>query len=343
MSSETFRNKIKILGTKIERGSRVTLEFDVAKLHTRNSIKVPIFIERAQEDGPVLLLLGGVHGDELNGVEIVRRIIRQKINRPTRGTVIAIPVFNIFGFINTSRSFPDGRDLNRVFPGSPKGSLASQFAHQFREDIMPHVDYVIDFHAGGADRVNVAQTRCLISDKKTYKLAKAFGAPFIVNSNFISKSIRKTFNDLGKPSLLFEGGKSMLYDEAAIKYGVQGTKNVMRALKMRKFRKRFEKKSVVIRKSKWLRAPYSGMFHVKVDNGSWVTKKTVMGIVTDPFGTFEKNIYAPFDCYVFCSNVSPIVNRGDAVFHVSVETGEKPKKKAKKKRLKSTKFKPEKK
>lgn len=330
MSNEVFKSKVEILGQKIKPGSSVTLQFDVAKLHTSNSLKVPVFIERAKEDGPVLLLLGGVHGDEINGVEIVRRIIRKKINRPTRGTVIAIPVFNIFGFINMSRYFPDGRDLNRAFPGSAKGSLASQFAYQFRKDIMPHVDYVIDFHSGGADRVNVAQTRCLITDKKTFKLAKAFGAPFVINSDFISKSIRKAFHDLGKPALLFEGGKSMLYDEEAISYGVQGTKNVMRALNMRKFRKRFEKKPVVVQKSKWIRAPYSGMFHLNVKNGAWVTKKTVLGTVTDPFGAFEKKVFAPFDCYVFCTNISPIVNRGDAVFHVSVDTGKRRKVKEKK-------------
>jgi hypothetical protein len=314
-----FREKISILGVEIQRGERKILDFDVAKLHTRNSIKVPIFIERAEKDGPVLLLLGGVHGDEINGVEIVRRIIRKKINKPTRGTTICIPVFNIFGFLNLSRKFPDGRDLNRVFPGSAKGSLASQFAYQFKKDIAPHVDYVLDFHAGGGHRVNVAQTRCMLDDEKTLELARVFGAPFIVQSKTIAKSLRETFRELGKTALLFEGGKSMLYDEKAIAYGVQGTKNVLRFLKMKNTKVVPHKASVVIAKAKWLRASHSGMFHVHIENGAWVTKKTVMGIITDPFGSFERKIYAPFDCYVFCVNISPIVNRGDAIFHVSLE------------------------
>ena len=309
-----------MLGTEIMPGDSVCLEFDVAKLHTRNSIKVPIYIERAKKDGPVLLLLGGVHGDEINGVEIVRRIIRKKINKPSQGTIICIPVFNIFGFLNLSRKFPDGRDLNRVFPGTAKGSLASQFAYQFKKEIAPFVDYIIDFHAGGANRVNVAQTRCILEDEKTFELAKAFGAPFIVQSKQIPKSLRETFHKLGKTALLFEGGKSMLYDEEAIQYGVDGAKNVIRFLKMKRWKKHATAKPIVVKKSKWLRATHSGMFHVRIKNGAWVTKKTVLGIITDPFGSFERNVYAPFDCYIFCINISPIVNRGDAIFHVSLLT-----------------------
>jgi predicted deacylase len=313
-----FKDELTLLGTEIKRGDSICLQFDVAKLHTRNSIQVPIFIERADKDGPILLLLGGVHGDEINGVEIVRRIIRKKINKPKRGTIICIPVFNIFGFLHLSRKFPDGRDLNRVFPGSSKGSLASQFAHQFKKEIAPFVDYVIDFHSGGANRVNMAQTRCILEDEKTLNMAKAFGAPFIVQSKNIPKSLREAFHKLGKTSLLFEGGKSMLYDEEAIQYGVQGAKNVIQYLKMKRWKQPPSAKPIVVKKSKWLRATHSGMFHVHIKNGSWVTKKTVLGIVTDPFGSFERKIYAPFDCYIFCVNISPIVNRGDALFHVSL-------------------------
>ena len=317
-----YKEEISLLGVEIKRGESKCLEFDVAKLHTRNSIKVPIYIERAKKDGPVLLLLGGVHGDEINGVEIVRRIIRKKINKPSRGTIISIPVFNIFGFLNLSRKFPDGRDLNRVFPGSSKGSLASQFAYEFKKEIAPFIDYVIDFHAGGAHRVNVAQTRCMLEDKDTLELAKVFGAPFIVQSKTIAKSLRETFKKLGKTALLFEGGKSMLYDEKAIQFGVQGTKNVISFLKMKRWKRIIQNESIIVKKSKWLRASHSGMFHVKIENGLWITKKTVMGIITDPFGEFERKVFAPFDCYVFCINISPIVNRGDGIFHVSLEIEE---------------------
>lgn len=321
MSKETSNKnptRLSLLGVDILPGSSHVLQFDVAKLHTRNSIRVPIFVERGKKEGPVLLLLGGVHGDEINGVEIVRRIIRKKFNRPKRGTIICIPVFNIFGFLNLSRKFPDGRDLNRVFPGSAKGSLASQFAHEFKKEIAPHVDYLLDFHTGGGDRVNKAQTRCMLDDPKTLELAKVFGAPFIIQSKFIEKSLRAFFQEKGKTALLYEGGKSMMYDEEAIRYGVQGAKNVISFLRMKKYEPVAHHAPVIIRKSKWIRASHSGMFHVKVENGARIKKGTVLALITDPFGEFEKKITAPFDCYVFCVNISPIVNRGDAVFHVSL-------------------------
>ena len=131
--------------------------------------------------------------------------------------------------------------------------------------------------------------------------------------------MRETFKELGKTALLFEGGKSMLYDEKAIQYGVQGAKNVISFLKMKRWKVQIKNESIVVKKSKWLRASHSGMFHVRIQNGDWITKKTVMGLITDPFGSFERKVYAPRDCYVFCVNISPIVNRGDALFHVSVE------------------------
>jgi hypothetical protein len=159
----------------------------------------------------------------------------------------------------------------------------------------------------------------MLTDEKTLELAKVFGAPFIVQSKMIPKSLREAFHKLGKTALLFEGGKSMLYDEEAIEYGVQGTKKVINFLKMKKRRITPKKKSVIIKKSKWLRASHSGMFHVRIKNGEWIKKRTLLGIITDPFGEFEKKIYAPFDCYIFCVNISPIVNRGDALFHVSLK------------------------
>ncbi|MDA3844139.1 MAG: succinylglutamate desuccinylase/aspartoacylase family protein [Candidatus Kapabacteria bacterium] len=314
-----YKDKINLLGTDIKRGEHVTLEMEIAKLHNRSSVKIPIIIERSKKDGPVVLFMAGVHGDEINGVEIVRRIIKEKINKTAMGTVICIPVFNVFGFLNLSREFPDGRDLNRVFPGSANGSLASQFAHQFMKSIVPIVDYVFDYHTGGAARVNASQIRCDISDEKSIELAKAFGADFIVNSKSIPKSIRYTLKKHNISALLYEGGMAKNFDEHIIQSGFDGAKNVLRFLKMRTGPKATDNKSVLVKKSKWIRAPYSGMFHVKIKNGQWITKKTVLGIITDPYAEFEKKIVAPIDCYVFCVNNFPIVNRGDAIFHVSLE------------------------
>ena len=182
MSSKPFI----LLGKVIPLGKRTVLDLEVAKLHTRTTVKVPIIIERSQNPGPVVLLLAGIHGDETNGVGIIREIINLKINKPKTGTIICIPVFNIFGYLIQTREFPDGRDLNRMFPGSAGGSLASQFAYQFTKEIAPIVDYVIDFHTGGGDRDNIAQIRCSKEDEKALELAKVFNPPMIVFSENIT-------------------------------------------------------------------------------------------------------------------------------------------------------------
>ncbi len=313
-------HQFSILGKVIKKGGSAIIEVEVAKLHTRNSLKIPIIIERSVNDGPVLLLMSGVHGDETNGVAIIREIIRQKLNRPERGTIICIPVFNVFGYLNQSRDFPDGRDLNRMFPGSEKGSLASQFAYKFTKEIAPLVDYVLDFHTGGASRFNFPNIRCLLKQDNIFELAKIFGAPFIVNSKFIPKSLRETMYKIGKPMLLFEGGKSLDLDEYVIDCGVRGILNIMIHLGMQNGEIIAESNPIVVKKSKWLRAPYSGIFQSYIKNGCMVSKKQVLGRISDPFGEFEKKIIAPSSCYIFGLNTAPIVYKGDAIFHISVET-----------------------
>ena len=315
MSSKPFI----LLGKVIPLGKRTVLDLEVAKLHTRTTVKVPIIIERSQNPGPVVLLLAGIHGDETNGVGIIREIINLKINKPKTGTIICIPVFNIFGYLIQTREFPDGRDLNRMFPGSAGGSLASQFAYQFTKEIAPIVDYVIDFHTGGGDRDNIAQIRCSKEDEKALELAKVFNPPMIVFSENITKSLRETLHKMGKTILLFEGGKSNELNPTIINEGVNGTKNVLIRLGLIEGEITVKETPIFVNKSKWLRALHSGMFKVMATNGSFVKKKEVLGIIQDPFGDFKKNVYAPFDGHIFCINKTPIVNKGDALFHLSVD------------------------
>lgn len=313
-------SKFILLGEEIKKGKRTVLDLDVAKLHTRNSLRIPVIVERSMYDGPVLLFLGGVHGDETNGVAIVREIIRKKYNKPKRGTIICIPVFNVFGYLNQSREFPDGRDLNRMFPGTASGSLASQFAYKFTKEIAPFVDYVLDFHTGSAGRENFSNIRCVLKQEKSFDLAKVFGAPYIVNSTYIPKSIRDTINKKGKTILLFEGGKALQLDPSVVDCGVNGALNIMKHLGMHEGEVSIEKAPIVIKKSKWLRAPHSGMFKSLVKNGSEVKHKEIIAKIFDPFGEFERNVLAPFDAYVFGMNTAPVVYKGDAIFHVSTET-----------------------
>ncbi|WP_298778719.1 succinylglutamate desuccinylase/aspartoacylase family protein [uncultured Polaribacter sp.] len=308
-----------LLGEEIPEGKRTVIDLKIAKLHTRTTVNVPVIIERSKNPGPVVLLLAGIHGDETNGVGIVREIIDLKINKPKNGTIICIPVFNIFGYLIQTREFPDGRDLNRMFPGTLNGSLASQFAYQFTKKIAPFVDYVIDFHTGGSKRDNIAQIRCSKDDKKALELAKVFNPPMIVFSNNIAKSLRYTLSKMGKTVLLFEGGKSKELNPTIINEGVNGTRNVLIHLGLIEGDITVRAAPIVVNKTKWLRASNSGMFKVIVANGSFVKKKEVLGVIQDPFGEFKKKIYAPYNCHIFCINKTPIVNKGDALYHVSIE------------------------
>ncbi|ARV05348.1 succinylglutamate desuccinylase [Polaribacter sp. SA4-10] len=315
MSSKPFI----LLGKEIPEGKRTVLDLEVAKLHTRTTVKVPVIIERSKKPGPVVLLLAGIHGDETNGVGIIREIISQKINIPVNGTIICIPVFNIFGYLIHTREFPDGRDLNRMFPGSANGSLASQFAYQFTKEIAPHVDYVIDFHTGGGKRDNIAQIRCNKDDEKALELAKVFNPPMIVFSENITKSLRETLHKMGKTILLFEGGKSNELNPTIINEGLNGTKNVLIRLGLIEGKITVKETPIFVNKAKWIRASHSGMFIIMVTNGIFVKKKEVLGIIQDPFGDFKKKVYAPFDGHIFCINKTPIVNKGEALFHISFE------------------------
>jgi predicted deacylase len=317
MSTDKDRKFI-ILGNVILPGKSAQLNLDVAKLHTTTPILVPVFVERAKIDGPVVLLMAGLHGDEINGVEIVRRIIRKGYNKPLIGSIICIPVFNIFGFLNLKRELPDGRDLNRSFPGTKNGSLASQFAYHFMKEIAPHVDYIIDFHTGSAQRNNFPQIRCAFKDAESLELANIFKPPIVLNSAYIPKTIRDSIIKQGRKMLLFEGGKSNSIQESVIEEGLNGVKRFLNHLGMRAFKMDTIKnnETIFLAESKWMRAPHSGMFQAFVSNGSAVSKGDVIGIVTDPFGKSERKVRATSDGYILCLNESPVVYKGDAIFHL---------------------------
>lgn len=223
---------LSILGHKIALGERKTINLNIAKLYTSTKVEIPIIVERAKKPGPTVLITAGVHGDEINGVEIVRQLIRKKINRPIKGTVICIPVLNVFGFLSMDRNFPDGRDLNRVFPGTKNGSLASRFAYQFTEEILPVADICLDFHTGGASRFNAPQVRIESTDSENMELAKVFNAPFVLLSKNIDKSYRSTCAKMNKKVILFEGGKSLSNNKSVAKEGVDGTMRILKHLEM---------------------------------------------------------------------------------------------------------------
>ena len=268
-----------------------------------------------------MLLTAGLHGDEINGTEIVRELIVKKINKPKRGTIICIPVINIFGFVNQTREFPDGRDLNRIFPGSKTGSLASQFAYYILKEIIPHIDYAIDFHAGGAQRFNAPQIRIVPNNAELKTLSDVFGAPFTLYSNNISGSFRSSCDKMNVKMLLFEGGKSVDINNAVTKEAVEGTKRFLMHFGMLKNKHEISKphQTIYIEKSDWIRANFSGMFHGLKQIGSYVTKGELLATISDPFGKVSHKLKAPHAGYLINVNDAPIVYQGDAVFHISTK------------------------
>lgn len=313
---------VTIFGEEILPGESRELNFSFAKLHTNTPIDVPVIVERSQYEGPTVLFTAGIHGDEVNGVEIVRQLVSKGINKPKIGTTICIPIINIFGFLQKLRDFPDGRDLNRSFPGSKKGSLASQVAYKLMNEVVVHADYCVDFHTGGSSRFNAPHIRIAQGDSNLNELAEVFGAPFILFSKNLKKTYRSACKNKEVPLLLFEGGKSNSIDSTVSNTGVNGSKRILNHLGM--LRPKFRassptKSSVKIAKSNWLRAQYSGMFKPSVKVGAMISEGQVIGHITDPYGKFHHFIKAKQEAYVFNVNEAPIVYQGDALFHISTK------------------------
>jgi predicted deacylase len=311
--------KMVIDGTEIRPGEVAQINALIGRLPTRTPLNIPIFVSRAKEEGPTLLLMAGMHGDEINGIEIVRRAIKSNLYHPARGTVIAIPVFNVYGFINQSRGLPDGKDLNRAFPGVANGSLASRVAYFFSTQILPQIDFGIDFHTGGASRNNFPQLRGMFENEMEVKIGKAFGAPFMINSPHRERSLRKTASRQGRYILVYEGGQTLRLRKQVIDQGIIGIHGVMHHFNMIDEPPAGGTESIHLTKSQWVRARHSGMHHANVRNGTRVNKGEVVGVITDPYGQFEKKIKAPVTGYVIGLNNYPVVNMGDALLHIGQE------------------------
>lgn len=313
---------MEILGQKIIPGKRIHLDMDVGYLYTRTKIEVPIIVEQSKKPGPTLLITGGIHGDEVTGIEIIRRLLYGKFITPQIGTVICLPIANVMAFLNMDRKFADGRDLNRSFPGNSRGSLASQVANSITEHVLPHADYVIDLHAGSEERFNFPQIRYDTYNEESLGLAKVFNAPFtLIISKAPSGSIRRVLNKKGTPIVVYEGGKSRTIDEFVIETGVQGVLNILDFLGIRKKEGKpaKSKKTIFIDGNRWIRARSSGMFQPVIENGSFVKKGQLLAYINGPYAQFQKKVTAPMDGWIFCVNQTSVVYLGDAVFNIAQE------------------------
>ena len=275
-----------------------------------------------RQAGPTLLLSAALHGDELNGIEIIRRLLAMPVMKRLQGTVIAAPVVNVYGFIARSRYLPDRRDLNRSFPGSPRGSLAARLARLFIKELFSQANYAIDYHTGAMHRSNLPQIRAFLNSTEIRQLALAFAAPAVIDHKPVKGTLRRVAIDRGIPMLLYEGGEALRFDERAIRAGVKGTLGVMRALHMlpsTAARQVSTGTSLVASDSSWIRAPRSGILHATKALGERVLNDDILGFISDPFGQDEREVRSRFAGMVIGKARLPLVNEGDALFHIARE------------------------
>lgn len=316
---------ITLNGAKVEPGKRVTIDLPVAKLYTHTDITLSAHVVHGRRPGPCLFVCSAIHGDELNGVEIIRRLLKRRNLARLKGTLIAIPVVNSFGFIHRDRYMPDRRDLNRSFPGSERGSLASRLADLLLREIVPLCSHGIDLHSGSNHRFNLPQVRASLDNKETARLAEAFGAPVMIHSRLRDGSLREAIAEHDIPMLLYEAGEAFRFDELSIRTGLRGIQSVMHEIGMLTQRPKSGSRPVIkAETSKWIRAPISGMVSRKISIGKHVEKGDLLGIVSDPFGENEQRITAPFPGLIIGRLEMPLVYEGDALFHIAILEGEMP-------------------
>ena len=310
---------ITIGDTLVKPGTRVKLELPAARLYTDTEISIPVEVINAKTPGPVMFISAAVHGDELNGIEIIRRLLRMKSFRLMKGTLVAVPIVNVYGMLNQTRYMPDRRDLNRSFPGSPTGSLTGRLAHLFLNQIAKQCDYGIDLHTGAIHRSNFPQIRADLSDPETEKLARVFGVPLLINSALLEGSLREAASQSGTKILLYEAGEALRFDELSIQSGVKGILNVLSELGMIKKRKQRSKKiePFVANNSSWVRASSSGMVRDIKKLGERVLKGEALAELCSPTGTFVHSLTAPKNGVIIGKQNIPLVQEGDAMFHVA--------------------------
>lgn len=311
-------NNFKIDGINIAPGEKKTIDLQVSRLPSGTTIDIHAFVWRSKNPGETILISGGVHGDEINGVEIVRRSIAEGLfENLQKGNIIAVPLLNVYGFINFSREVPDGKDVNRSFPGTTKGSLASRVAATMTQKIFPLIDCGLDFHTGGRSHFNYPQIRYSQGDQSAKVLAEQFGGKCLIEKKAMARTMRYEAMQRSKPILVFEGGENLRFDGHSIDEGIKGIKRVLNAKGMANFKVEEENTTLRFNQTKWLRAPQAGIFRWLKDSGNKVKKGEKIGVINDPYGAEETPVLSEKTGFIIGHNNSPVVSQGDALFHVA--------------------------
>lgn len=310
---------ISIGGAEVAAGEKAAVDIPVSPMYTHDNLSMTAQVVRGRLPGPTLFICAATHGDEISGVEIIRRLLQHKSLKSLKGTLLAVPIVNVYGFLNHSRYLPDGRDLNRSFPGSPKGSLTSRLAHTFVNEIVLKSTHGIDLHTGSRHRSNFPQIRADLDNEQTRAMTEAFGVPLAIDAKIPDGSLRDCAGDAGIPVILYEAGEALRFDESYIRAGVEGIINVMRSIGMLRPSQSQKLMPPLIFSSRtsWVRAPASGMLRALVPLGARVTSGQNIALVSDPLGLSEIAIEAPNDGIVIGRTNLPLVYEGDATFHIA--------------------------
>lgn len=310
---------LEIAGQQILPGETKRIELPTVSLYTDTNMSIPIFVKRGKRNGPTLFVSAAIHGDELNGIEIITRLINSKKINTLKGTLIAVPFVNGYGVLNQSRYLPDRRDLNRSFPGSKRGTLAGRIANLFLNEVVAKCDYGIDLHTGAIHRTNLPQIRADLDDPETLEMAKSFGIPVLLNSNFRDGSLRQEANELGVKILLYEAGEALRFDEVSIRAGVKGIVNVMRHLGLLNKTKTATHKTdpFVANQSSWVRATESGFINFERELGDYVEKGESLATIQDPFGKVLDTINSHAKGIIIGKQNIPLAQEGEAMYHIA--------------------------
>jgi uncharacterized protein len=322
MMKSTFKHAhelpIIMEGEKIMPGEHAVIKLNVGKVPSGSMISMIAHVYRSKNPGPVVYLQGGIHGDEINGIQIVTNFLESGLlSNLNCGSIIAIPLVNVYGFNNLSRDLPDGKDVNRCFPGSTHGSLASRLAFIITNTILPYVDYAIDLHTGGGVRYNMAQVRYSGLDSISTEMSKIFKAPFSIEQKPIKNSFRKTAYDMGVHTIVYEGGEAIRINHSAINIGVDGIKRLLLNLSMITIPEIVASYTQVeITKTTWKRATQPGIFIWNKKSGERVVVGDILGTIEDPYGLTSHNIVCKENGYIIGHNNASVVNQGDPLFHI---------------------------
>ena len=313
-----LQGPFEIGGRSIKPGTRQTISLPMSLLSDHTPMKIPIHVVHGRREGPRLFVSAAIHGDELNGVEIIRRLLKSSKLSKLCGTLIAVPIVNVFGFMANSRYLPDRRDLNRSFPGNSKGSLTAQLAHLFMKEVVSRCTHGIDLHTGAIHRKNLPHIRADISDPAMESLAQAFSAPLILHSNLRDGSLRLAATEMKIPTMLYEAGEALRFDEVSIRIGVRGIIRVMQALEMLgRSESRPSSNCVTAQSSIWVRAPTGGILRTHLRTGARIHAGDKLGAIADPFGESETMVEAKDNGTLIGRSILPVVNQGDALFHIA--------------------------